>query len=80
MASTEPRIFWGEIMVHKAPAMKPPQFTSEQIDEIIGRLVPEIAAPADEDFFRGILRIVFEEQNTAQTATLVADIIGSLNR
>lgn len=53
------------------------KFDDEQIDAILDRLVPLIAAPEDHELFRGVLRIKAEESTSAAFAafchTLLAD-------
>lgn len=46
-----------------------------QIETILDRLLPLIAAPEDHEFFRGILRIAGEEFSSGSFAALVAQIL-----
>jgi len=55
--------------------MAPPKLTAEQIESILNRVVPLIAAPEDQEFFRGVLRIKAEELSAARFAELMARII-----
>lgn len=55
--------------------MAPPKLTAEQIDSILNRVVPLIAAPEDHEFFRGVLRINAENMSAARFAELMTRII-----
>lgn len=47
----------------------------QQIEAILDKLVPVIAAPEDREFFRGVLRIKFESMNSANTARFVRRLL-----
>jgi hypothetical protein len=46
-----------------------------QIERILDRIVPLIAAPEDHSFFRGILAIKAEETNSGHFAYLVSTLL-----
>lgn len=53
------------------------KLTPLQIETIIDRLVPLIAAPEDEGFFRGVLRIKAEESTSGEFADFVNRLLKS---
>ncbi len=53
------------------------KFTAEQIETILSRLVPIIAAPEDHSFFRGVLALKLESCNSAQAARFVSTLLRS---
>lgn len=50
-----------------------------QIDSIIEKLVPLIAAPEDYEFFRGVLRIKAENTSSGHFAYFVSEMLKSVN-
>lgn len=46
-----------------------------QIENILDRLVPRIAAPEDQEFFRGVLRIKAEESSSGEFACFVNKLL-----
>lgn len=46
-----------------------------QIEAIIDKIVPLIAAPADHEFFRAVLRIKAEESSSGQFANFVNKLL-----
>jgi hypothetical protein len=46
-----------------------------QIEEIINRVVPMIAAPEDHEFFKGILYVKAEESNSTQFTAFIAKLL-----
>jgi len=52
---------------HKLDAM--------QIETILDKLVPQIAAPEDYGFFRGVLRIKAEESSSGEFAAFVSKLL-----
>jgi hypothetical protein len=48
-----------------------------QIEEIINKLVPLIAAPEDQGFFRGVLQIKAENCSSGQFAHFVSQMLKS---
>lgn len=57
--------------------MKHFKFDDIQIEAIIDRLVPLIAAPEDHEFFRGVLRLKAEESSSGQFAAFVNTLLKS---
>lgn len=55
--------------------IEPPKLTAEQIGTIIDRLVPQIAAPEDHAFFRGVLWINAESMGSARFALFVKRLL-----
>ena len=53
------------------------KFTSEEIDNILDNLIPQIADPNDYDFFRALLRLKAEESSTTQFAIFVKKLLDS---
>lgn len=51
------------------------QLTALQIESILDRLVPLLAAPADHGFFRGVLALKFENCSSAQASRLVRKLL-----
>jgi hypothetical protein len=49
-----------------------------QIEEILDKLVPLIAAPEDHEFFRGVLRIKAEESSSGAFTAFVNKLLKSL--
>jgi hypothetical protein len=49
--------------------------STEQIDTILDRLVPQLAAPEDHDFFRAVLRLKAEGMNSSAFAAFVAKVL-----
>ena len=47
----------------------------EQIDMIIDKIVPLIAAPEDHEFFRGVLAIKAQESTSGEFALLVKRLL-----
>lgn len=52
-----------------------PKLTALQIETILDRLVPLLAAPADHGFFRGVLAVKFENCSSAQAGRLVKTLL-----
>lgn len=48
-----------------------------QIENIINKLVPLVAAPEDHEFFRGILRIKAEESSSSRFAAFVSKMLNA---
>lgn len=46
-----------------------------QIESILDKLVPAIAAPADHEYFRGVLTIHAEELSASEFGALVSRIL-----
>ncbi len=46
-----------------------------EIEQIVNKLVPLIAAPEDEGFFRGVLTIVAMERSSASFADFVNQLL-----
>ena len=46
-----------------------------QIENIIDKLVPLVAAPEDHEFFRGVLRIIAEESSSGHFAAFVSKML-----
>ena len=53
----------------------PVKLNGQQIEAILDRLVPLLAAPADHGFFRGVLAVKFENCSSAQAARLVKTLL-----
>jgi hypothetical protein len=53
-------------------------FNALQIEAIIDKLVPLIAAPADHEFFRGVLRIKAENSTSGEFAVFCAKLLKSV--
>jgi len=53
------------------------KLTPMQIEEIINKLVPMIAAPEDQGFFRGVLQIKAENCSSGQFAHFVSQMLKS---
>jgi hypothetical protein len=53
------------------------KLTPMQIEEIINKLVPLIAAPEDQGFFRGVLQIKAENCSSGQFAHFVSQMLKS---
>lgn len=51
------------------------KFSDPQIESILDRLVPLIAAPEDRDFFRGVLQIKAEETSSGHFAYFVSRLL-----
>ena len=51
------------------------KFDPMQIEAIIDRVVPMVAAPEDEGFFRGILTIKAQESSSAQFSAFIANLL-----
>lgn len=51
--------------------MQATKLSAEQIENILDRIVPLIAAPADHEFFRGVLAIKAEESTSGEFAYFV---------
>lgn len=49
--------------------------TDDQIARVLDRLVPQIAAPEDHEFFRGALRVKAESSFSSEFAALVAELL-----
>lgn len=47
----------------------------EQIENIVDRIVPLIAAPADHEFFRGVLFIKLENCSSGQAAYFINNLL-----
>ena len=47
------------------------KFDGLQIDAILDKLVPLVAAPEDHEFFRGVLRIKAENSSSGEFAAFV---------
>lgn len=54
------------------------KLNAAQIESIIDRLVPVIASPEDQEFFRGVLYIKAEESTSGQFAYFVSRLLKSL--
>ena len=54
------------------------KFTELQIESILDRLVPAIAAPADHEFFRGVLRIYADASTSGEFALFVKKMLDSV--
>lgn len=50
-------------------------FTPEQNEEIISRVVPLVAAPADHAFFRGVLHVAAQDMNKVQFAQFIESVL-----
>lgn len=48
-----------------------------QIENIIDKLVPLVAAPEDHEFFRGVLRIIAEESSSGHFAAFVSKMLNA---
>lgn len=46
-----------------------------QIERILDKLVPAIAAPEDEGFFRGVIGIKLESMNSGEAALFVKKLL-----
>ncbi len=51
------------------------KFDAEQIEAILDKLVPIIAAPKDQGFFRGILRIKAEASTSGEFSAFVSRLL-----
>lgn len=49
--------------------------SSEQIEAILNRLVPQLAAPEDHDFFRAVLRMKADGMTSSGFAAFVAKVL-----
>ncbi len=58
-------------------AQTAPKLTALQIETILDRIVPMIAAPADHGFFRGVLAVKFENCTSAQAGRLVKTLLAA---
>ena len=57
------------------------KFDALQIETIINRIVPLIAAPADHEFFRGVLHIRAQEsKSSADFATFIHKLLTANER
>ena len=52
-----------------------PKLNPLQIETIINKLVPLIAAPEDHEFFRGVLQIKAENSSSAVFSAFVAKLL-----
>ena len=52
---------------------------ASQIETILDKLVPLIAAPEDHSFFRGLLRIKAEESTSGEFALLINKLLKANN-
>lgn len=53
------------------------KLNGEQIGNIIDKLVPQIAAPEDYEFFRGVLTIKAEESTSGEFALFVNRLLSA---
>jgi hypothetical protein len=51
------------------------KLSDDQISKILDRVVPLIAAPDDQEFFRGILRIKAENSTSSNFASFIGKLI-----
>ncbi len=51
------------------------KFDAKQIEAILDKLVPIIAAPKDQEFFRGVLRIKAEASTSGEFAAFVNKLL-----
>ena len=51
------------------------KLNGEQIENILVKLVPIVAAPEDHEFFKGVLSILAEESSSGSFAHFVNDML-----
>lgn len=51
------------------------KFNPAQIENIIDKIVPLIADPADHEFFKGVLFVKAENSNSAEFSAFVAKLL-----
>lgn len=56
------------------------KLSDQQIEAIVNRLAPLIAAPADQAFFRAVLRIKAEESTSSAFAHFVSTLLKSAEK
>jgi hypothetical protein len=56
-------------------AIQLPKLTRDQVSNILDRIVPMIAKPEDHEFFRGVLSVKLENENSATAAAFVAKLL-----
>ena len=57
------------------PAFTAPKLSAFQLEEIIDKVVPMIAAPADHEYFKGVLFVMGENQSSAQFGAFIAKLL-----
>lgn len=57
--------------------MEPPKLNAMQIEEIINKIVPLIAAEEDHEFFRGVLQITAENSSSGNFALFVKKLLNT---
>lgn len=64
-------------MSHALPITEHPEckLNAEQIENILDKLVPMIAAPEDHGFFRGILAIKLQSETSGTSAAFIAKLL-----
>lgn len=61
-------------------AMIPQKFDSQQLESIIGRVVPLVAEPEDHNYFRGVLYAKADScESSAEFAAFIAKLLASNN-
>jgi hypothetical protein len=55
------------------------KLNATQIEAILDKLVPLIAAPQDQEFFRAVLELKAEESSSGAFAALVAKLLNSVD-
>lgn len=51
------------------------KFDAEQIENIVNKIVPLVAAPEDHEFFRGILKIKASESTSSEFSYFVSQLL-----